>query len=84
MSRIGKKPVAIPAGVKVSVKDGVVTAEGKEKLTLALPKLVDVEITDIEQISDTMSNFTFEYTAFDKKEKDYVEEYVKGIGGKIN
>ena len=25
MSRIGKKPVAIPAGVKVSVKDGVVT-----------------------------------------------------------
>ena len=48
MSRIGKKPVAIPAGVKVSVKDGVVTAEGKEKLTLALPKLVDVDITDTE------------------------------------
>ena len=50
MSRIGKKPVAIPAGVKVSVKDGIVTAEGKEKLTLALPKLVDVEVTDTEVI----------------------------------
>ncbi len=48
MSRIGKKPVAIPAGVKVSVKDGVVTAEGKEKLTLTLPKLVEVEVTDTE------------------------------------
>ena len=50
MSRIGKKPVAIPAGVKVSVKDGVVTAEGKEKLTLTLPKLVAVEVTDTEVI----------------------------------
>ena len=50
MSRIGKKPVAIPAGVKVSVKDGVVTAEGKEKLTLALPRLVELEITDSEVI----------------------------------
>lgn len=46
--------------------------------------VIDVEITDIEQISDTMSNFTFDYSTFDKKEKDYVEEYVKGIGGKIN
>ena len=50
MSRIGKKPVAIPAGVKVSVKDGIVTAEGKEKLTLALPRLVELEITDSEVI----------------------------------
>ena len=50
MSRIGKKPVAIPAGIKVSVKDGVVTAEGKEKLTFKLPELVEVEVTDTEVI----------------------------------
>ena len=50
MSRIGKKPVAIPSGVKVSVKDGIVTAEGKEKLTLTLPRLVDVEVTDTEVV----------------------------------
>ena len=50
MSRIGKKPVAIPAGVKVSVKDGVVTAEGKEKLTMVLPRLVELEITDPEVV----------------------------------
>ncbi|MBE6369250.1 MAG: 50S ribosomal protein L6 [Lentisphaerae bacterium] len=58
MSRIGKKPVAIPAGIKVSVKDGVVTAEGKEKLTMALPRLVELEITDTEvtvkQLKDTL------------------------------
>ena len=38
MSRIGKQPVAIPAGVKVSVKDGQIAIEGpKGKLSLALP-----------------------------------------------
>jgi len=38
MSRIGKKPIAIPAGVKFAVADQVVTVEGpKGKLTLALP-----------------------------------------------
>lgn len=29
MSRLGKKPVAIPSGVKVAVADGAVTVEGK-------------------------------------------------------
>jgi large subunit ribosomal protein L6 len=38
MSRIGKQPVAIPAGVKVNVKDREVSIEGpKGKLNLALP-----------------------------------------------
>ncbi|MGL4513686.1 MAG: 50S ribosomal protein L6 [Lacipirellulaceae bacterium] len=36
MSRIGKKPVAIPSGVKVSVDGGAITVEGKlGKLTYA-------------------------------------------------
>ena len=29
MSRIGKNPIAIPAGVTVEVKDGVITVKGK-------------------------------------------------------
>lgn len=34
MSRIGKKPIAVPAGVKVAIKDGVVHLEGaKGKLS---------------------------------------------------
>ena len=28
MSRIGKKPIALPAGVKFAVAEGVVTVEG--------------------------------------------------------
>ena len=28
MSRIGRKPITIPAGVQVTLKDGVVTAKG--------------------------------------------------------
>ena len=44
MSRIGKKPVVIPAGVKVSVDAGIVTVEGKSKLALPLPPQVAVAI----------------------------------------
>jgi prephenate dehydrogenase len=46
--------------------------------------VIDVEITDIKQISDSVSNFTFDYSTFNRDDKNYVEEYIKGIGGKIN
>jgi len=35
MSRIGKQPVAVPAGVKVSIKDGQVFVEGSKGQKLA-------------------------------------------------
>jgi len=45
MSRIGKKPVSIPSGVKVEVKDGSVFAEGpKGKANMILPPLVKVKV----------------------------------------
>ena len=45
MSRIGKKPVAIPSGVKVAVSDNVVAVEGKGgKLSMQLPPHVAVEV----------------------------------------
>ena len=57
MSRIGKKPVDIPAGVKVTLNDGVVTVEGKSKLALTLPPHVAVEIKEnqllVTQADDT-------------------------------
>ena len=38
MSRIGKKPIPIPPGVKVAVRDGVLEVEGKKsKLTSPIP-----------------------------------------------
>ncbi|MEN0109630.1 MAG: 50S ribosomal protein L6 [Planctomycetota bacterium] len=47
MSRLGKKPVAIPSGVKVSVADRVVTVEGKlGKLDYEHRPEVNVSIDD--------------------------------------
>jgi large subunit ribosomal protein L6 len=33
MSRIGKHPIVIPAGVTVEVKDGIITVKGKNAYT---------------------------------------------------
>lgn len=45
MSRIGKQPVVIPAGVKVNVKDRQVHAEGpKGKLSLTLPPRTSAKV----------------------------------------
>ncbi len=46
MSRIGKKPISIPSGVKVAVADGVVNVEGKAKLSFKLPAHVAVAVND--------------------------------------
>lgn len=47
MSRIGKKPIEIPSGVKVAITDGHVRVEGpKGKLSLELNKDVKVQIKD--------------------------------------
>ena len=46
MSRIGKKPVIIPAGVKVEVGDGAVTVTGKRgTLSRPIPGKVGVEVS---------------------------------------
>lgn len=45
MSRIGKKPITIPAGVTVSVKDAVVTVKGpKGTLTQEVDRDIIVEV----------------------------------------
>ncbi|MCQ2378680.1 MAG: 50S ribosomal protein L6 [Victivallaceae bacterium] len=44
MSRIGKKPIDIPAGVKIAVEGNVVTVEGKGKLSFTLPQHVAVAV----------------------------------------
>jgi large subunit ribosomal protein L6 len=47
MSRIAKKNIAIPSGVKLTLKDALVTAEGpKGKLTNTLLSLTEVKISD--------------------------------------
>lgn len=47
MSRIGKAPIAIPAGVTVSVKDNVVTVKGpKGELTQEVNPIIKVSVED--------------------------------------
>lgn len=51
MSRIGKLPVAIPAGVKVTVANSLITAEGpKGKLTQDYNDLVEIAVKENEVI----------------------------------
>mgnify|MGYP001772983418 CR=1 FL=1 len=45
MSRIGKKPIAIPSGVKVEVKDGFVDVVGpKGRLSRRIPMGIEVKV----------------------------------------
>ncbi len=47
MSRIGKKPLLIPSGVKITVANGQVLAEGpKGKLSLKLPPGVQISVKE--------------------------------------
>ena len=47
MSRIGRKPINIPAGVEVSLNDGVLTVKGsKGTLTQKIHRNMQVEIND--------------------------------------
>lgn len=49
MSRIGKKPIAIPSGVKVTIANGNMTVEGpKAKLVKHVPPEVDIAINGSE------------------------------------
>jgi large subunit ribosomal protein L6 len=62
MSRIGKMPVVIPAGVKVEVGNGELTVTGKKgKLSRSIPREVDVQVSDagatVTLVDDGARNF---------------------------
>lgn len=47
MSRVGKLPIPVPAGVKVQISDGLVRVEGpKGKLEHRLPSAVSIEVAE--------------------------------------
>jgi large subunit ribosomal protein L6 len=61
MSRIGKKPVPVPDGVKVQVKDGVVAVEGpKGSLSQPLRNQVKVEIEEKQVLVKRFSDGKFD------------------------
>ncbi len=47
MSRIGRKPITVPVGVKVNLKDGLVLVEGgKGKLSWDIPQGINAKLED--------------------------------------
>ena len=55
MSRIGKKPIPIPAGVKIQVSDGAVEVQGpKGKLRQALPPGIAFQQEDANLVARTV------------------------------
>ncbi len=46
MSRLAKKPIAIPAGVTLTLKDEILTVKGaKTENTVRVPNTVDLELS---------------------------------------
>lgn len=57
MSRIGKKPVVVPSGVKIEVKDNSIYVQGpKGNLSRALHNRINLEITDTQVLVKRATN----------------------------
>jgi large subunit ribosomal protein L6 len=79
MSRIGKKPVAIPAGVSADIADGALTVKGpKGTLTLSLADEVGYELVD-GTIKVTPANDTRRALAFWGLQRTLVSNLITGV-----
>jgi large subunit ribosomal protein L6 len=79
MSRIGKKPVAIPAGVTASMDAGTLSVKGpKGELTMPLSDLISYEMKD-DGLSVTPANKSREARAFWGMQRTLVQNLVTGV-----
>ncbi len=79
MSRIGRKPITIPAGVQVTLKDGVVTAKGpKGELTQKVHSNITVAIEGSEIIV-TRPNDEKENRALHGLTRTLIANMVEGV-----
>jgi large subunit ribosomal protein L6 len=79
MSRIGKKPVAIPAGVSADITNGVLTVKGpKGTLTLTLVDEISYAVKDGE-IEVKPANDTKQGRAFWGLQRTLVSNLVTGV-----
>ncbi len=81
MSRIGKKPVAIPANVKVAVSGNTVTVEsGKNKLSRTIPHLVAVKVDDkAKEVVVTREGDTKEAKALHGTTRAHLANMIEGV-----
>jgi len=79
MSRIGKKPVAIPGGVTATIDNGTLTVKGpKGTLTLGLSDLVEYNLGEGE-ISVKPANDSRQARAFWGMQRTLVANLVEGV-----
>lgn len=79
MSRIGKLPVTVPAGVEVAVKDGLVNVKGANgALSQALNALVKVEL-EAGRVSFTPVDESREANAMSGTMRQLVNNMVTGV-----
>ncbi len=79
MSRIGKRPVAIPSGVSAEIADGVLTVKGpKGTLTLSMRDEIAYRIDD-DSISVQPANDTKSARAFWGMQRTLVDNLVTGV-----
>ena len=79
MSRIGKKPVAIPGGVTATIDNGTLSVKGpKGTLTLGLSDLIDYKVED-GAISVKPANDTRQARAFWGMQRTLVSNLVEGV-----
>ncbi len=79
MSRIGKKPVAIPAGVTASMEAGTLSVKGpKGELSMPMSDLISYEMKD-EGLSVQPANKSKEARAFWGMQRTLVQNLVTGV-----
>ncbi len=79
MSRIGKKPVALPSGVTAKIENGKLTVKGaKGELSMSTSDLVTYEISD-EEISVQPINKSQKARQFWGMQRTLVQNLVDGV-----
>ncbi|OAI54434.1 50S ribosomal protein L6 [Planctomycetaceae bacterium SCGC AG-212-F19] len=81
MSRIGKQPIPIPAGVKVQVADGKVKVEGAKgaKLELAYHRAMKVEVEGGKTIKVTRPDDEREHRSLHGLTRSLIANMIEGV-----
>ena len=79
MSRIGKKPVAIPSGVTANIDNGTLTVKGpKGTLSMGLSDLIDYKVEG-EEIQVNPANDTKQARSYWGMQRTLVSNLVEGV-----
>ncbi len=79
MSRVGNKPIKIPAGVKVAIRDGLIEVEGKKsKLTSPIPAGIRFELKGSELLAHRDSDEK-PYPAYHGLARALAANCIKGV-----